>query len=171
MKRLIIFLLLSASVLIAQPKKFDDENMPPGKHREAFIEKLNLTSDQQKQFDKLHSDMQKSQIAQRAKVQTLRLELKDLFNEDNPSRTKIEAKLGEITKLQGDMKTSHVGFWFDVNKILTADQQKIWKEHRMMLGDGVGQKGMRGDRGCFMKPMGRHGRGIKQGDCQNCPCN
>jgi Spy/CpxP family protein refolding chaperone len=89
---------------------------------------LKLTADQQKQFEKLSSDLEKKQIATRSKIQTSRVELRDLMNEDAPDQAKVEAKEAEVTKLQGDLKTSRTTFWFDVNKMLNADQQKEWKK-------------------------------------------
>lgn len=106
------------------------------------MEKLNLTDDQRKQVDKLHSDLQKRQIALRAKIQSARVDVQDAFREDKPDRAKIEAKLSEITKAQGEMKNNHVAFWFDVSKILTPDQQKLWKQTPMMQRRGG--EGMRG---------------------------
>jgi Spy/CpxP family protein refolding chaperone len=105
------------------------------------MEELNLTDDQQKQFGKLHDEMEKKQIDLRSKVQSLRVDLKGLFRDEKPDQGKIESKINEISKLQNEMKHAHVGFWFSVNKILNADQQKAWKQHAMMMGKGHG-KGM-----------------------------
>jgi Spy/CpxP family protein refolding chaperone len=137
MKNLLMFLIMLTSVAMAQPRKMGDGRPMRGI---PVIEKLNLSDDQRKQVDKLHSDLQKKQIALRAKIQSARVDVRDAFREDKPDRAKIEAKLSEITKAQGEMKNNQVAFWFDVNKILTPDQQKIWKQAAMMhrrAGEGM----------------------------------
>ncbi len=93
-----------------------------------MMEKLNLTEDQKKKMEKMHFDMQKKQIDGKAKVKTAEIELKELFNADKPDKSAIEKKIKEISDLKGKMRTNHVDHWFDVNSILTPEQQKTWKE-------------------------------------------
>jgi len=155
MKRLILFLTLATSMIIAQPQ-WDDDNAPPFCGKGAISEKLDLNGDQQKQFDQLQSDMQKKQIDIHSKIQSLRIDIKDLFKEDNPDKGKIESKMNEVTKLQGEIKKNHLDFWFGVNKILKSEQQKIWKEHPMMMGKGMGKGQMQGMSGRGHGMRGRH---------------
>ncbi|MDI6766883.1 MAG: periplasmic heavy metal sensor [Bacteroidota bacterium] len=159
MNRIILLIMLATSIVIAQPQ-WNDDDSPPFRGKGAICEKLDLSADQQKQFDKMQSDMQKKKIDIRSKIQTLRIDIKDLFKEDNPDKGKIESKMNEVTKLQGEMKKNHLDFWFGVNKILKTDQQKIWKEHRMMFGQG---KGFDRPRGTMKKGHGM--RGMMRGDC------
>lgn len=137
MKNLLLLFLLFSTVAWAQPRRMGDG--PPVR---GMMEKLKLTYDQSQQLGKLHSELEKKQIAVRAKIQTLRVDVRDAFGDDKPDRAKIESKINEITKLQGEMKTSHLALWFDVNKILTPEQQKIWKEAPMMM-QREGAPGMR----------------------------
>ena len=132
MKKVILFTLLAATVAIAQPRRMAHPGARQGMER--IIEHLDLKEDQQKQFHKLHSLLQKNQIATHAKIQALRIDLRELFNIDGPDKSAIESKLTEISKMQNEMKLNHTAFWFDVNKMLTADQQKIWR-HVPMLDD------------------------------------
>ena len=164
MKKLLLLLFMATIVAWAQPREFEDDDAPTGLMFGGgkFIEKLDLTADQQKQFDKLRTDMQKKQIDLRSKIQTIRLDMKELFNEDSPDKSKIESKMNEVSKLQSEMKLNHLDFWFEVNKILKPDQRKIWKEHRMMME----QRNPRGMHDAMRKPMGRHGRGNRRGECQ-----
>jgi Spy/CpxP family protein refolding chaperone len=165
MKKLFFLLFLATMVAWTQPREFenDDAQTGPMFADGRFMEKLDLTADQQKQFDKLRTDMQKKQIELRSKVQTLRLDMKDLFNEDSPDKLKIESTMNGVNKLQSEMKLTHLDFWFEVNKILKPDQQKIWKEHRLMMG----QRNPQGTYDGIRKPMGRHGREMRRGEC--CP--
>ena len=166
MKLTIVALVLMSTLVSAQPrwggKGAGDR---PANHR-AVVEKLKLSDDQEKQFDKLQAELQKSQIAIRAKIQSARVDLRQLYNADKPERGQIEAKINDISKMQNELKLNRNGLWFDVNKILNADQQKVWKDHlRTMfqrMGDRMGQmmrgRMMRGD-------MMRNGmRGSMSGD-------
>jgi Spy/CpxP family protein refolding chaperone len=105
---------------------------------------LKLTDDQQKEFMRLRFDMQKKQTEARAKVQTAQIELKELFTADNPDRAAIEKQIKEIADLKTKLHLNRLDHWFTVNKILTPEQQKIWKKqfgkHR---GIGMKEGGMR----------------------------
>jgi len=173
MKRLLLALACMATLATAQPRQemMDDDTAPMGRgHR---MEQLKLTDDQEKQVDKLRSDMQKDQIALHSKIKTLRVDLREQFGADKPERGKIESLISEIGKLQTDAKLRHHAFWFDVNKLLTADQQKLWKEHRGM-GMRDGESGMMGGRR-MMKGRGMmEGRGMMRHrgrgtmECERC---
>ena len=141
----IALLLFVVSFASAQPRMRWGGHMPQGGGRERIAEKLNLTEDEQKQFDKLSSDLEKKQIALRSRIQTARVELRDLIRSDSPDQAKIEAKQSEISKLETDLKLNRTGFWFDVNKILTPEQQKEWKKVLEMPMPGMrGENGWRG---------------------------
>jgi Spy/CpxP family protein refolding chaperone len=138
MYKLMLFLFLAvATVAWAQPRhqgmrgegqKNDMCGNGPMMMHERMIDRLKLTDDQQKQFDKIHGDFQKKQIALRSKIQTMRVDLREMLRADQPDQAAIKSQIGEISKVQTDMKLNHVDLWFAVNKILTTDQQKIWKE-------------------------------------------
>lgn len=101
------------------------------------MDQLKLTDDQKSEFQTLQSTMMKKQIALRADIQTKRVELRDLIGADLPEQQKIEAKQKEISALRGDQAVNRTDFWFAVNKILTPEQQKIWKRHaRMAFAEG-----------------------------------
>ena len=154
MKHLILFFLLFSTVAWAQPRRMGDG---PRMRGMGMMQDLKLADDQRQQVDKFHSDLQKKQIALHAKIQALQVDLRDGFRDDKPDRAKIESKINDITKLQGEMKTNHLAFWFDVNKILTPEQQKVWKEKPMMMMNREGGCGMRG-------PMHRMGMGMMGDD-------
>jgi Spy/CpxP family protein refolding chaperone len=199
MKKIFLFLLISVAITGAQPQAenlamlppsddepmIDNMMMPPTQDELrplgddmmmlGFIggriaEKLNLTSEQEKKFGKLQSEMQKEQIDLRSKMQSLRIDLRDMFREDNLNQGKIESKLDEIDKLQTKMRKNHLDFWFNINKILTPEQQKTWKEHRRMLGEGRGMRGGRGMRdGCGLRSNSCGQGEWRQQNMQECP--
>ncbi len=172
MKRLLFFLMLTSAAVFAQPRWMDDDDFGPPHERGRFIERLHLSDEQEEQFEQFRSDFQKKNIDLRAKVQTARITMRDLFDDDKPSQDKIESQLTEISKHQNEMKLNAVSFWFKVNKILKQEQQELWKEHREMMQErmghrqGFGQgKGMRKGHG-----KGRYGHGMKFG-CRGESCD
>jgi Spy/CpxP family protein refolding chaperone len=147
-------LLLAASVAVAQPRpegRMQRNTDGPGPMHDRIVRNLDLKDDQKKEFENLSSAMMKQQIDLRSKVAAARVDFRDLTRADKPDKAAITAKLDEITRLQGQMKTNHVQFWFDVNRLLTADQQKTWKkalehpmEGRFAARGGHGGRGMMG---------------------------
>ena len=105
-----------------QMREHDEVAMLP-----KILGKLKLTDVQKKDVDKIVFDEAKQVIAQRAKVETARLELRQLFNEDNPDKNTIEKKIDEVANLSAQIHINLVDGWFAINKLLTPDQQKIWK--------------------------------------------
>ncbi len=157
MKTLFLSLLLTASMAFAQPRMggMHRNQDHQGRMHDRIAAQLNLTADQQKQFDKLSSDLMKRQIAVRSKIATARVELKDLVNADKPDKSALLAKEAEVNKLQGELRANQIQFWFDVNTNLTADQQTIWKKAlQRPAGNGFAARDGHG----MMGPRGRAGR-------------
>jgi len=95
---------------------------------ESLIERLKLTPEQQKQMEKMKFDLDKRQVQTRAKMETAAVELKELLSADNPDREAIEKKVDEVAKYRVEMEKNKIEQWFTVNKILTPEQQKVWRE-------------------------------------------
>ena len=110
-------LLLITTTVFAQP--MHDRKMPKG---------LNLTDTQQEQFDKISFDMQKKQIELTAKLALLKLEMKRLMDADQLDKTAIEKKMNEMAAQTIALRMNHLTAWSEKNKLLNADQQKIWKK-------------------------------------------
>ncbi len=101
------------------------EPMPFGR---GVMQKLNLTDSQKKDVEKLNSDFAKQRVDQQAKIKTATIDLHQLMKADQPDKAAIEKKIAEISDLQAKNRMLSVDHWFAVNKLLTPDQQKIWKE-------------------------------------------
>jgi Spy/CpxP family protein refolding chaperone len=119
-----------------------------GKGFKEFYDKLNLTEQQKKDFEKIRADMEKKLIMQRANIQTAEVELEQLYKADSPDKTAIEKKLKEIANLEVQLRMLRIDSWFDINKLLTPEQQKTWKKalesrsamgHRMMKDHNMGK--------------------------------
>ncbi len=114
---------------------------------EAIIQKLNLNETQQNQMKKFHLDLMKKQTALRSKIQTLRLDIQELFLAEKVDRAAIEKNIKAITDVQQQMRMNMLDHWFQVNAILTPEQQKIWKNAPGMIGQRIREgmkQGMRG---------------------------
>jgi Spy/CpxP family protein refolding chaperone len=146
MNKVVILLVLASSVAWSQPGHMRGHQRLGWRMERggALVEKLKLSDDQKQQFDVIRTEFQKKQIAVRSKIQSMRLDLRELFRSEKPEKAKIDSQLSEISKLQNELKLNGVAMWFDVNKILTADQQKTWKERPIMPPPGRGGRGGRG---------------------------
>jgi len=144
----LVGMLLTAlpAMLLAQPQGPEGMGGPMKMHQR-LMEQLKLTDQQKKDIDKIHSDAMKEQIDRRAQIQKAQVELRDLLKADNPSQGAIEKKIGEISQLREQAASKRLSNWFAINKLLTPEQQKIWKRTLQMHAEMIGRMGMRGGRG------------------------
>jgi Spy/CpxP family protein refolding chaperone len=177
MKGILAFMLASMLLVgtgsaLAQPPT--DEDMPQAPHEKPLIGRLNLNEQQSKQVEQLRFDMQKQLIGVRAKQQTARLELRQLLAADSPDKAAIEKKMNEIAQIRIQKESIRLDHWFQVDKLLTPDQQKVWKEalkHPFRAGarawmgqrmrDGRGPRGGQSFMGRRGGPMQGHQRMMK----------
>lgn len=124
---------LSLLLLTAFVSTFAFSQNPPVRPRgdmmgPRLMERLNLSDDQKNQIEKLRTDFQKQQIAQRAKVQTAAVELRQLLRAENPDKAAIEKKIQEVAQLRAQLQTARVNHMLNVRKVLTPEQQKMVRE-------------------------------------------
>jgi len=138
MKRNIIALalgfLIAAGSAFAQPRESGKKMTGMG-HFQMMSSKLKLTDEQKSDIQKIKFGVMQKAIDIRAKLAHARLDYEELASADNPDESAISDKIDEMSKLQTDLHKNLLDAWFAVNKILTPDQQKIWKkvlEHPMM---------------------------------------
>jgi len=115
-----------------------------GKDYGKILKKLNLTAEQKKDADRIKVDLDKQLITQKAKIETARLELREICMADSPDKSDIEKKISDIADLEAQAHMIRVDSWFAINTILTPEQQKVWKKvlvegpamrHKMMNRD------------------------------------
>jgi uncharacterized membrane protein len=104
-----------------------DEDLPAAPDPRPLLGRLKLTDQQKKQIEQIRFEMQKQLVGVRAKMQTARLELRHLLAADTPDKAAIEAKMGEISQIALQVHSIRLNHWFEVNKLLNPDQQKVWK--------------------------------------------
>jgi Spy/CpxP family protein refolding chaperone len=146
MKR-IAFGIIAVAVVAACAVSQPGPQPPMMGHLGKIVKDLNLTEQQQKEFDKIKADMMKSMIANRSKLATARVDMQQLLKADNPDKVAIEKKIDEMGDQAAQMGKMMVAQWFTVNKMLTPDQQKTWKkalEVRPMMGNFMQGGRMRG---------------------------
>lgn len=139
-------LLLITSLVIAQPMR--DAKMPKG---------LNLTDAQTEQFEKITFEMKKKQIELSAKVSLLKLEMNRLMDADQLDKAAIEKKMNEIAAQTIALRLNHLSAWSEKNKLLNAEQQKIWKKmmknHLRTMDSRRGEPGLDGPNGRGLRKL------------------
>ena len=164
MKRTIAYLmcltLLIASKATSQPGMMGRGDMEPRFMK--AMEELKLTEDQQKKMQDMRFDIMKQMASHRAKVATAAIEFRELAAKDNPDKAALEKKIKEISDLRAQGQTMMLNHWFNVNKLLTPEQQKVWKKTlgaRMFEGPGMQMRGRMHGMDDDMRPgMERHRR-------------
>ena len=124
MKRLAV--LMAAVLMVFGTQLYSQPN--GAKQIKKFMEKLNLTDEQKRDVEKIHVDAEKQTIAQKAKVETAGIELRQLLKADVPDKSAIEKKINEIADMRVQMHMIKINSWFAINTLLTPDQQKTWKK-------------------------------------------
>ena len=119
-------LLFAISLSFAQ----NDMNPPPNASgmRGRMLRQLKLTEEQQKSIGDLRLELRKKSVQQQARIKTAQLDLAELFRADQPNQSSIQKKISEISQLRTEQRLLIVDQWFAVNKLLTPEQQKIWKK-------------------------------------------
>jgi len=133
-----------------------------GMHFQNKMESLDLTSEQQSQLEKLHTDMQKGMIQLKANLQIAQLELKTALN-SGASDKEVTIKADALTKAQNAMVKARVDHQLKVRSLLGPDKFGVWmKSHRgQMMHRRNGECGFQG-RGGMRAPRGmRPGMGPK----------
>ena len=154
-KALILAAIASTALLTAQEQPM---KRPEGQPGGEMFERLKLTDDQRNQIEKLRIDFQKQQIAQRGKLETAQLELRQLMRADNPDKTAIEKKITEVSQLGAQTRIGHFNQMLSIRKILTPEQQKMAREGmKMRMHRGFAER-RQGGRGMMRGPQRRGSR-------------
>jgi Spy/CpxP family protein refolding chaperone len=141
---LAIITIAASSMAIAQPgtgtrMRIEKDVRGP----ERMDQLLNLTDEQEARIQKLRTEMQRSMVQHRSKVQLARIDLRELAEADAPDRSAVEKKMKEIADLQVKQRMMAFDHRAEVEKVLTPEQKKIWKEHRGDMRRDVRQRMMR----------------------------
>ncbi len=92
-----------------------------------IVKALELTAEQQKQANKLKSNIQKKMIRLGADLSLKKIDLSDALSEDVPNEAIVTKLVNEVADLQGEMFKISMLDMFAGNKILTPAQNERLK--------------------------------------------
>jgi Spy/CpxP family protein refolding chaperone len=132
MKKYLVAMLIVAFVGIinAQEQPPKPSMKPPMPHMgmDHFLAKLKLTDEQKKQMKDLKFETEKKAIDLRSTLALSKLELGRLLTADAPDKDAIEKKINEVAANETALHMNKLEGWFEANKLLTPEQQKVWRE-------------------------------------------
>jgi Spy/CpxP family protein refolding chaperone len=107
---------------------------------------LDLTQAQRTKIESIQQNLRKSHFAMMEKIIEERQKLPDLYNQENPSASKIGAVYGRIFAIQRQMIESSINSRNQMNKVLTKEQREQMQQwHRGMWRGGYGPHGRKGN--------------------------
>jgi Spy/CpxP family protein refolding chaperone len=95
-----------------------------------IVQKLGLTDDQQKRLLSIFLDFGKTHATLDGQIQADMINILQIMLSDNPDRSKVEANVKEINRLQGDQMMAGVKAMFAAKDVLTPAQ---WKTFQSMI--------------------------------------
>jgi Spy/CpxP family protein refolding chaperone len=146
------FALLALSLTLAQ-ERINPSNRVGGNDIRT-LRQLKLTDDQRKSIDNIRFEFRKKTVDQQARIKTVRLECAELFKAAEPNQSAIQKRVAEISQLQSQQRLLIIDHWFAVNKLLTPDQQMVWKK---VSGRLWAEQKARAVRGRALQLMRSHG--------------
>lgn len=99
-----------------------------------------LTEDQQKQIEKLKTDLDKAILPLESQLDVKSAELKNLMIADNPNIAAVNAKLDEIGGLRTQIQKRRVTNQLEIRKLLTPEQRIAFDKRTLKRFDRAGMK-------------------------------
>lgn len=91
-------------------------------------EKLDLSSEQVRNLERLRKDFEKESIRKEADIRVAQLDLRALLDAQPVDMTKVEAKVREIERLRADLRFARIRTAQKGKEQLSADQRKKLEE-------------------------------------------
>lgn len=98
------------------------------------VEKLKLTDDQRKQFDKILLDHRENLIDLRANLEKAELGLQPLMQDDNPNEGAILSQIDKVAQSRAELEKANARYLLALRSKLTPDQWKQVQEFRREHG-------------------------------------
>ena len=98
------------------------------------IDKLKLTDDQRKQFDRILQEHREHLIDLRANLEKAELELEPLVRDDQPNESAILAQIDKVAQARAELEKANARYLLALRGKLTADQWKQVQEFRRNHG-------------------------------------
>ena len=96
-----------------------------------------LTENQQEKIDAIKVGSYKTTALLRADIDIKEAELDKLLLEDEPSKTKINSKIDEISVLRANIQKENMSKRIDIRNELTPEQKNIFDVHRGHRGHAM----------------------------------
>jgi len=141
---LLVATFVSAGSTLAQENPPDPPRKAPmpGMVKPDIFAKLKLSDEQKEQLKNIRFETQKKEIELRSKLALSKLELGRLVMSETPDKAAIEKKMNELVANEASLKINKLNGWFEANKNLTPEQQKVWREFlRAEVRNGAADKG------------------------------
>jgi Spy/CpxP family protein refolding chaperone len=141
---LLVATFVSAGSILAQENPPDPPRHAPmpGMGKPDIFAMLKLSDGQKEQMKNIRFETQKKEIELRSKLALSRLELGRLVISETPDKAAIEKKMNEVVANEASLKMNKLNGWFEANKNLTPEQQKVWREFlRAEVRDGAAHEG------------------------------
>ncbi|HLP17449.1 MAG TPA: Spy/CpxP family protein refolding chaperone [Bacteroidota bacterium] len=129
MKKILIAVTLGLFCSALPAFAFDTDAPHSRRHlqgKDGFLASLNLTDSQKSDLRKLRTEREKRGVELRANMEKARIDLRALLMSDTPDKSAIEKKMKDVAQCEADLRMNRIDGWFETNKLLTPDQQKIW---------------------------------------------
>jgi hypothetical protein len=111
--------------------KLAELNSHPGPmHVLELAEQLQLSESQKRGTQRVFEHMRKKAIALGKMLVKREAELNRLFSENRVNSTNLQAKVGEIAKIQGELRLGHLAAHLEMKRLLSAAQIKKYDELR-----------------------------------------
>ena len=121
--------------------------MPQGRwwNNPEMVQKLTLTTDQQKKMDDIFQQNRLRLIDLNANVQREEVTMEPLMGAETPDEAKILAQIDKIAQARAELEKANARFLLGIRRVLTQDQWKTLRAERPRLeggpGSGQGQGG------------------------------
>src|ERR1035438_3977619 len=114
--------------------------MPQGRwwNNPQMVQKLSLTSDQQKKMDDIFQQNRLRLIDLNANTQREEVTMEPLMAADTPDEPKILAQIDKIAQARAELEKANARFLLGIRRILTQEQ---WKKLRAEMPPGQGFRG------------------------------
>jgi len=126
MRNIFAVTILFAVITLSSPAQMHEMKSAPEHPLKAVMAELQLTPDQKSQVQKIHFENQKKEIELKAKLETKQLEMRNMLMTDTPDKSSLEKAIQEVGSAETVLKINKMSGWFEINIILTPDQQKHW---------------------------------------------
>ena len=91
-------------------------------------EKLDLSSEQVKDLERLRNDFEKESIRKEAAIRVAKLELREFLDAQPVDMTKVEAKVREIERLRADLRFARIRTVQKAKEQLSVEQRQKLEE-------------------------------------------